>query len=429
VSAELVAAIAAARDAATSPADVAAVVAASTDPTSSDAQLAAWLMAVRLRGLADAAAADLTAAMAASGETLAWPDGPAVVDKHSTGGVGDKTSLVLAPLLAALGYRVPMVSGRSLGLTGGTLDKLEAISGFDVHLDPPAARRALDDAGCFIAAASDRLAPADARLYRLRDVTATIDSVPLIAASILSKKLAAGVRHLVLDVKWGSGAFMGDFAAAERLAATLVALGSAAGMRCAAALCPMDEPLGRAVGNAAEVREALVVLGGSGGAVRDAAVALARRAARLAGDDLDDAAVARPLDDGRAYEAFARMCAAQNASDPAAVAVPAHRVDVSAPRAGRGRFDAHATALAAAALGATRTHPGGPVDVSASVDLHVADGDAVAAGDVIATVGCADATAAAHAAGLVAAAWREVGELWEPAPTVAAWIEPDSETP
>ena len=247
------------------PAEIADVVRGVTDGTWSDPQVAAWLMAVVLRGMSDDETAALTTAMAQSGAVLDLSDLPGpTVDKHSTGGVGDKTSLLIAPIVAAAGALVPMMSGRGLGHTGGTLDKLEAIPGVRTTLPIDQFKAIVGRIGCAIVGQTAEIAPADRRLYALRDVTGTVESIPLITASILSKKIAEGTAALVLDVKVGSGAFMKDEDAALALARALVAAGQAAGVRTEAVVTDMDAPLGRTVGNALEVREAVDALAGRG---------------------------------------------------------------------------------------------------------------------------------------------------------------------
>lgn len=281
-----------------------------------DYQMAAWAMAVRIQGLPAASTAHLTAAMLASGEQLPRGDGPPRVDKHSTGGLGDKVSLVLAPLLACCGVQVPMISGRGLGLSGGTLDKLESIAGLRVDINPDETQHLLDTAGCFIIAASEHIAPADRRLYALRDVTGCVESIALITASILSKKLAGSLDALVMDVKVGSGAFMKTRADAEALATSLVQTGSHAGLPVRALLSDMDQPLGRAVGNANEVREAIEVLQGDGPPdVRQLSIELGSELLPMVGVADDRAAAATMLnaafDSGCGYETFQQMVIAQ----------------------------------------------------------------------------------------------------------------------
>lgn len=283
------------------------------DGSVSDAQAAGFAMAVLLRGIGDRGRAALTRAMRDSGRVLAWDLPGPTVDKHSTGGIGDATSLIVAPLVAACGGFVPMISGRGLGHTGGTLDKLEAIPGFRTDLDEAAFRATVGQAGCAIVAAGSSLAPADRRLYAIRDEAAAVESIDLITASILSKKLAAGLDGLVLDVKAGSGAFLSGTEQARELARALVGTATAAGCPTVALITDMDQPLARSAGNAVEVAEAMAVLRGAPGALRDLSLALAAeclRVAGLAGDDALARVTAR-LDDGSAAEHWSRMVAAQ----------------------------------------------------------------------------------------------------------------------
>ena len=279
-----------------------------------DEQMAAMAMAIYFRGLEPPELRAWTAAMIASGERLDLSAvGRPTVDKHSTGGVGDKVSLMLAPLVAACGAAVPQLSGRGLGHTGGTLDKLEAIPGWRAALSPAEMITALRRVGCVICAAGAGLAPADRKLYALRDVTGTVESIPLIASSIMSKKIAEGTSALVLDVKVGSGAFMPDLGQARKLAQTMVMLGEEQGVRTSALLTAMDTPLGRAAGNALEVEESVAVLRGEGPAdLVEVTLALAAEMLRLAGIDADPAAA---LADGRALERYRAMIAAQG-GDP-----------------------------------------------------------------------------------------------------------------
>nr|WP_186827227.1 thymidine phosphorylase [Paracoccus aurantiacus] len=282
-----------------------------SDGSMSDAQAGAFAMAVLLRGLSGAGRTALTRAMRDSGDVLQWELPGPVVDKHSTGGVGDVVSLVLAPVLAACGAYVPMISGRGLGHTGGTLDKLEAIPGFRCDLTEPEFRDVVANVGCAIVAASGDLAPADRRLYAVRDEAASVESIDLITASILSKKLAAGLDALVLDVKCGSGAFMGAQAEAEALAVSLVETAEAAGCRTSALITDMDQPLARAAGNALEVMQAIECLKGAPSALRDLVLRLSAEAVRLTGTSDPMQRVTEVLESGRAAEVFAQMVAAQ----------------------------------------------------------------------------------------------------------------------
>jgi thymidine phosphorylase len=301
------------------------------------------------------------------------------VDKHSTGGVGDKLSLIIVPLVAVFGAVVPQMSGRGLGHTGGTLDKLESIPGWRPDLDPAALLKMLDKVGGVITAAGDEMAPADRRLYALRDITATVESIPLIASSIMSKKVAEGTQSLLLDIKVGSGAFMTDIDQARLLGSTMIEIGQAHGVRTAAMLTAMDTPLGRAVGNAVEVAEALDVLGGGGPAdVRDLSVAEAEAMLQLAGIDGDPA---KALADGRALDKFREMIRAQGGDpDQPLPASPLLGV-VPAPRDGIvRRLDAYAVGMASWRLGAGRSRPGEAVSAAAGVICLAKPGEPVAKG-------------------------------------------------
>src|SRR5947199_6489376 len=305
-------------------AEVEAFVAAATSGAWPDYQLSALLMAIVLRGMNDDESSWLTGAMVHSGVRLDLADIPgAKVDKHSTGGVGDKTSLILAPLVAACGVVVPMMSGRGLGHTGGTLDKVESIPGFRVGLGLDEFRATLRNVGCSLIGQTAEIAPADKVLYALRDVTATVESIPLISASIMSKKIAEGIDALVMDVKCGRGAFMKTRDDARRLAESLVANGRANGLRTEALLTAMDAPLGRAVGNALEVQECIDTLKGRGPADLEAlSVELAARMVRLGGKAADaagaEAKVREALTSGRALDVFRRMVERQG-GDPRVV--------------------------------------------------------------------------------------------------------------
>ena len=333
-----------------------------------DEQMSALLMAVYFQGLDTEELRAWTSAMIDSGERLELAGaGRPTVDKHSTGGVGDKVSLILAPLVAACGAAVPQLSGRGLGHTGGTLDKLEAIPGWRALLSPAEMLAVLREVGCVICAAGPGLAPADRRLYALRDVTGTVESIPLIASSIMSKKIAEGTAALVLDVKVGSGAFMRAEADARLLAQTMVTIGAEEGVATSALLTRMDTPLGRAVGNAVEVEEAVATLRGEGPADLVAVtLALAREMLRLAGLDADPAAA---LADGRALAAYRAMITAQGGDPDAPLPVAAHsRPMLNAPASGWLRkLDAYAVGVAAWRLGAGRALKEHPVNPAAGV--------------------------------------------------------------
>jgi thymidine phosphorylase len=343
-----------------------------------DEQMSALLMAIYFRGLDQAELRAWTAAMVDSGERLDLAGaGRPTVDKHSTGGVGDKVSLILAPLVASCGAAVPQLSGRGLGHTGGTLDKLESIPGWRASLSPAEMISVLRETGCVICAAGPGLAPVDRHLYALRDVTATVESIPLIASSIMSKKIAEGTAALVLDVKVGSGAFMREESDARRLAQTMVTLGSEQGVATSALLTRMDVPLGRAVGNAVEVEEAVATLRGDGPSdLVEVTLALAREMLRLAGIDEDPAAA---LADGRALRAYRAMISAQGGDPDALLPVAAHsRPALLAPEDGWLRaLDARAVGEAGWRLGAGRARKEHPVDPAAGVLCLAKPGDRV----------------------------------------------------
>ncbi|HLU43807.1 MAG TPA: thymidine phosphorylase [Natronosporangium sp.] len=360
------------------------VVDAYTRGVVADEQMAALAMAILLRGMTPAETARWTRAMLHSGERLDLSGLPRpTVDKHSTGGVGDKLTLPLAPLVAACGAAVPQLSGRGLGHTGGTLDKLESIPGFRTALTDAEFLDQLRTVGAVVCAASETLAPADRKLYALRDVTGTVESIPLIASSIMSKKLAEGTSALVLDVKVGSGAFMQSLPDARTLAETMVALGEAHGMRTIALLTDMSTPLGRAVGNAVEVAEAVEVLAGGGPAdVVELTVTLAREMLAAVGLTAQDPADA--LADGRAMDVWRAMVTAQG-GDPDAPLPQAREVEyLRAETDGVvTRVEARAVGTAAWRLGAGRARKEDPVDPAAGVVLHRTVGDRVRAGDVL----------------------------------------------
>lgn len=356
-----------------------------------DYQMSAWLMAVRFQGLDPAETLALTEGLVATGETLTWSQDRPVVDKHSTGGVGDKTSIVVVPLLAAAGLAFPKMSGRGLGHTGGTLDKLESIPGFRVGLSLEELQEQVRRIGCAIVGQTSRLVPGDGEIYALRDVTGTVDSTPLIASSIMSKKLAIGARAIILDVKWGSGAILADVEEATALAETMVRIGTGAGRKVRAVLSPMDQPLGRAVGNALEIREAIQTLRGEGPAdLHDLAIELGAQLMVLAGatPSLDDArgGLARLIQSGVALRKFRELVEAQG-GDPAVVddpdSLPAAPRTVPVPAPSTGwvtRADARTIADAALALGAGRRAKGDEIDARTGIAVHAKVGDQIEAG-------------------------------------------------
>ena len=348
-----------------------------------DEQMSALLMAVFFNGLSARELRTWTATMIDSGERLDLSRlSRPTVDKHSTGGVGDKISLILAPLVAACGAAVPQLSGRGLGHTGGTLDKLETIPGWRATLSNDEVYEQLESVGAVICAAGTGLAPIDRKLYALRDVTGTVESIPLIASSIMSKKIAEGTGALVLDVKVGRGAFIKDHERARELATTMVALGRDHGVATIAQLTDMNVPLGQAIGNAIEVAESVDVLRGGGPAdVRELTLALAATMLELTGLDVDPAA---RLDDGSAYEVYRRMIAAQGGDPDAVLATSGYVYEVTAPRAGVVQHvDALDVGVAAWRLGAGRARKEDPVSAGAGVRCLVTIGDEVVAGQPI----------------------------------------------
>jgi len=348
-----------------------------------DEQMSAMAMAVYFRGMTAAELRAWTDAMIASGQRLDLSSVPApTVDKHSTGGVGDKVSLILAPLVASCGAAVPQLSGRGLGHTGGTLDKLEAIPGWRAGLSGSEFVHLLSTVGAVICAAGADLAPADRKLYALRDVTGTVESIPLIASSIMSKKIAEGTQALVLDVKVGSGAFMRELGAARELAGTMVRLGTESGVRTTALLTAMDIPLGRAVGNALEVAEAIETLRGGGPAdLVEVTLALAREMLDLAGITADPAAA---LADGRALAKYREMIAGQGGDPDAKLPAAPHIEAVPAGRSGwLTRLDALAVGTAAWRLGAGRARKEDSVSAGAGVICLAKPGARVEAGQPV----------------------------------------------
>ena len=362
------------------------VVDAYTRGVVADEQMSSLLMAILLNGMNRTEISQWTTAMINTGERMDWSmlKRP-TTDKHSTGGVGDKITLPLAPLVAACGAAVPQLSGRGLGHTGGTLDKLESISGWRAALSNEEMLHVLNENGAVICAAGSGLAPADKKIYALRDVTGTVPAIPLIASSIMSKKIAEGTSALVLDVKTGSGAFMSDPNKARELAEVMVALGKDAGVKTVALVTAMDVPLGKTAGNALEVRESIEVLAGGGPKdVVDLTIALAREMLSAVNIDVDPAEV---LASGKAMDVWNSMIAAQGGDPHAPLPVAPHQEVVRASADGTiTSMDALAVGLAAWRLGAGRTRQGETVQASAGVEVAVKPGDSVKAGDVVYTL-------------------------------------------
>ena len=389
-----------------------------------DEQTSALLMAIFFRGLDPRELTTWTATMIASGARLDLSGvGRPTVDKHSTGGVGDKISLPLCPLVAACGAAVPQLSGRGLGHTGGTLDKMEAIPGWRATLTPEEVLTQLRDVGAVICAAGGNLAPADRKLYALRDVTATVESIPLIASSIMSKKIAEGTSALVLDVKVGSGAFMKDEGAARTLAETMVALGEANGVRTTALLTRMDTPIGRACGNGLEVAESVEVLRGGGPPdVVELTVALAREMVALAG--LGGSDPAGILARGEAVVVWRAMVAAQGGDPDAELPVAGGQHEVAAERSGYvTRLEALAVGTAAWRLGAGRARKEHAVSPSAGVVCTIREGEAVEAGQPVLTLHVDDAARLPGALAALEGAIEIGPEPPEPRPIVIDTIK------
>lgn len=372
-----------------------------------DEQMSAMAMAILLNGMNGREIKDLTMAMIASGERLNFESlGVPTTDKHSTGGVGDKITLPLAPLVAVFGVAVPQLSGRGLGHTGGTLDKLESIPGWRANLSNQEMTKQLAEVGAVICAAGSGLAPADKKLYALRDVTGTVEAIPLIASSIMSKKIAEGTGSLVLDVKVGSGAFMKDFARARQLAEVLVQLGKDAGVNTSALLTDMSTPLGLKVGNALEVEESVDVLAGGGPSdVIEITVALATEMLNLAG--VKDVDVAAALKDGRAMDKWRAMISAQGGDPDAKLPVAKETQTVVAESDGViSELDALAVGLASWRLGAGRARKEDPVQFGAGVTLHAQLGDTVKKGDPLYTLHTDEPARFPRAAETIAKAYK-----------------------
>ncbi len=393
-----------------------------------DYQMAAWLMAVCIRGMTRAETLALTQAMVRSGEGLDLSGIPGTkVDKHSTGGVGDKVTLIGPPLAAACGVKVPKLSGRALAHTGGTLDKLESVPGLTVDLDPDRFIRQVREVGIAVAAQSPRMVPADKAIYALRDVTATVPSLPLIASSVMSKKIAAGADAIVLDVKFGRGAFMPDVAAAEELATEMVLLGEGAGRRTVALVTAMDNPLGRSVGNALEVQEALDVLAGKGDdELLQVSLVVAREMCWLAEVEADPGdAVAS----GAGREKFLQMLAAQGGR--LEDGLPVAPVQRPVPSPGDGyieSIDALEVGLAGLELGVGRKRKEDAVDHAAGIVIEAPVGARVKTGEPLAVVHARSDELAGQVIPRLQKAWRLVAHEVERPPHVLARVDKDGIT-
>ena len=393
-----------------------------------DYQMAAWLMAVCIRGMSRSETLALTQAMVESGEVLDLGAIEGVkVDKHSTGGVGDKVTLVAAPLAAACGVKVPKLSGRALAHTGGTLDKLESVPGLTVDLDPERFLRQVREIGIAVAAQSPRMVPADKLLYALRDVTATVPSIPLIASSVMSKKIAAGADAIVLDVKFGRGAFMATPEAAQELAAEMVQLGEGAGRRTVALVTAMDNPLGRSVGNALEVREALDALAGRADEeLLEVCLRVTAEMCSLAGVEADPGEVLRS---GAGLETFERMLRAQGGRLEEGLPVAPVQVAVTAEKDGHVEsIDALAVGLASLELGAGRLRKEDRVDPAAGLVIEAPVGASVRAGDALVTVHARSREVAERARPRLVAAWRLSEREVRRPPHVLARVDRDGVT-
>ncbi len=388
-------------------------------------QMSALAMAILLNGMNMREIERWTTAMIASGERMDFSDlSRPTSDKHSTGGVGDKITLPLAPLVAACGVAVPQLSGRGLGHTGGTLDKLESIPGWRAALSNEEMLAQLESVGAVICAAGSGLAPADKKLYALRDVTGTVEAIPLIASSIMSKKIAEGTGSLVLDVKVGVGAFMKDLGRAQELARTMVELGTAAGVHTVALLTDMDTPLGLTAGNALEVRESVEVLAGGGPAdVVELTVALARE--MLAGAGVTDVDPAEVLATGAAMDTWNAMIRAQGGDPAADLPVSRETHVVTAPTSGvLTRLDAMAVGMAAWRLGAGRATPGAAVQAGAGVEWHARPGDSVVSGQPLLTLHTDEPERFERALESLEGGW-EIGTSYHPRPLVLERVAED----
>jgi pyrimidine-nucleoside phosphorylase len=393
-----------------------------------DYQMAAWLMAVCIRGMTPAETLALTQAMIASGEVLDLSSIPGIkVDKHSTGGVGDKVTLIAAPLAAACGVKVPKLSGRGLAHSGGTLDKLESVPGLTVDLAPERFIKQVREVGIAVAGQSPRMVPADKALYALRDVTATVPSIPLIASSVMSKKIAAGADAIVLDVKFGRGAFMPDVASAEELAREMVTLGEGAGRRTVALVTAMDNPLGRSVGNALEVQEALDALAGQGDEeLLEVCLRVTREMCELAGVETD---VERVLRSGAGRAKFEEMLSAQGGHLEQGLPVAPVQVPIAAARDGFVEsIDALEIGLSAVDLGAGRLRKEDRIDHAAGFVVEAPVGARVRAGDALVTVHARTQELVDRVTERVRDAWRIVDHEVRRPPHVLARVDKNGAT-
>lgn len=401
-----------------------------------DYQMSAMTMAIYFQGMTDEETTELTLAMAASGDQMDLSGIEGVkVDKHSTGGVGDKTTLVLAPIVAACGGRVAKMSGRGLGHTGGTLDKLESIPGLSIAIEPERFVRTVNEIGLCVAGQTGNLVPADKKLYALRDVTATVDSLPLIASSIMSKKLASGSDAIVLDVKTGSGAFMKTTEDSIRLAQKMAAIGTLAGRRVVALITDMDTPLGHYVGNALEVQEAVATLKGEGPEdLTEVCLTLAANMLELSGMGDYEACLAmakRSVEDGSAFEKLCAMVKAQGGdervlSDPALFGTADCVEELKAPAAGYVQhIDTEGCGIAAAMLGAGREKKEDSIDMLAGLYLAKKEGDRVEAGETLARLYTCDGTKLAAAKEKLLSCYRIGEKRPEPMPLILAKVTTD----
>ena len=389
-----------------------------------DYQMSAFAMAVYFQGMSLDETVVLTRAMIDSGKRFEWPAGTPKVDKHSTGGIGDKVSIALAPLVACCGVDVPMISGRGLGATGGTLDKLEAIPGYRCDLSMDEFRSVVNWNGCSISGATADLAPADKKLYALRDVTGTVPSIPLITASILSKKVAEGISALALDVKWGTGAFMKTLDRARALAQSLVAVGNQMGLNTSALITDMNQPLGNMIGNSVEIAEAIELLNGEGPAdLRTLTLRLGSELLVLAKveSNLESATtrLEQAISNGAAMEKFQEMVRAHG-GDLSRLPAPATEHPISASESGYvSRINANRLGLVVIEMGGGRKQMGDPIDPRVGMDFRVKLGDKIESGETIATIFC-DAPVWKYAAGLVEAS---IGIAAEPVQTSPLVVE------